>query len=280
MYIDPDLVTNPETFKLIEQNVICPICSGVLISPIQCLGCENCFCQTCIEDWKKRQGDNNCPFKCNNPTFKNSRMIKNILSNVKFKCKNGCKEEIPYLELENHYKEKCHNNKTDYKQKYYEYKNKYLDLLKKNIELENELKTYKSKNKNQNNFKSKYHEHILYDKTNNENNWICDICLNEYKGKTEIKFRCNDCDFNVCLKCKILEENEYKNNDIFISKYHKHILNKSLKKELLGWICDVCKNHYRKRNDIKRFRCQKCDYDVCENCKRNEEKNLKDKIGK
>ena len=136
MYIDPDLVINPETFKLIEQNVICPICSGVLISPIQCLGCENCFCQACIEDWKKRQGGNDCPFKCNNPTFKNSRMIKNILSNVKFKCKNGCKQEIPYLELENHYKEKCRNNKTDYKQKYFEYKNKYLDLLKKNIELE------------------------------------------------------------------------------------------------------------------------------------------------
>ncbi len=116
MFIDPDSVINKEAFMLIEQNVICSICSGILVSPIQCLNCENCFCQLCWEEWKKKKGNNNCPFRCINPIFKNSRLIKNILSNIKFKCKNGCNEEIPYLELENHYEDKYPNLIIDYKQ--------------------------------------------------------------------------------------------------------------------------------------------------------------------
>ena len=282
MYIDPDLVTNRENFKLIEQNVICPICSGVLISPIQCLGCENCFCQLCIEDWKKRQGENSCPFRCNNPSFKNSRMIKNILSNLKFKCKNGCNEEIPYLELENHYNEKCRNNKIDYKQKFFEYKNKYLELLNKNMELENQLKQYKNQNKNNiylsNDFKSKYHSHILYDQTNMDNDWICKICSKDYESKTEKRFRCDSCDFDICLRCKILEESGYIFQDIFISKNHQHLLKKNLNTELFGWKCDICKAHFMKKKDtkeVKRFRCQDCNFDICGNCKNNEENEIK-----
>ena len=94
MYIDPDLVINKENFKLIEYNVVCSICNGIVVSPVQCLECENCFCQSCIEEWKKKQGKDSCPFRCKNPSFRNSRLIKDILSNLKFKCKNGCNQEI------------------------------------------------------------------------------------------------------------------------------------------------------------------------------------------
>ena len=34
-------------------------------------------------------------------------MVKNILSNLKFKCKNGCDIQIPYNDLREHYEEKC-----------------------------------------------------------------------------------------------------------------------------------------------------------------------------
>ena len=56
MYIDPDLVLNKENYKIIEANAVCSICSGIIISPVQCLDCENCFCEFCIEDWKKKKG--------------------------------------------------------------------------------------------------------------------------------------------------------------------------------------------------------------------------------
>ena len=43
-------------------------------------------------------------------------MVKNILSNLKFKCKNGCDIQIPYNDLREHYEEKC--PKLDFKPKY------------------------------------------------------------------------------------------------------------------------------------------------------------------
>ena len=279
MYIDPESVLNREAFMLIEQNVICPICSGILVSPIQCLNCENCFCELCLEEWKKAKGDKNCPFRCANPTFKNSRLIKNILSNIKFKCKNGCKEEIPYLELENHYEDKCSKLEIDYKQKYYEFKNKYLEILKKNVELEKELKKYKNQNNNNNNvcFNSKYHNHTLYDQTDDESDWICNICNNKYKAKTEKRYNCDDCDFDICLKCKILEESGYKNKNIFRSKNHQHLLfDNDISKivSLLGWTCDVCDKHYKAKATLNRYRCSKCNFDICETCKMDEENDM------
>ena len=43
-------------------------------------------------------------------------MVKNILSNLKFKCKNGCDIQIPYNDLREHYEEKCPI--LDFKPKY------------------------------------------------------------------------------------------------------------------------------------------------------------------
>ena len=274
MYIDPDLVINKDNFKLIEFNVICSICNGIVVSPVQCLECENCFCKICIESWKKKSGDS-CPFRCKNPSFKDSRLIKSILSNIKFKCKNGCNEEIPYLELENHYEENCPNIIKDYKQKYFELQKKYLDILKKNKELEFQLN--KNNHLNNNTFKSIYHSDILYDKTNSNSDWNCDICDSSYNAKTEKRFRCENCDFDICMKCKILEEYGYKFNNVFLSKNHKHLLKKCNKPSSLFsrfWSCDKCDIKVKIDGYIERFRCNLCDYDICNNCKNDEENNL------
>ncbi len=37
------------------------------------------------------------------------------------------------------------------------------------------------------------------------------------------------------------------------------------------WTCDICKKYYM-LNSTKRYRCKTCDYDICENCKKKEEK--------
>ena len=292
MYIDPELVINKEHFKLIEYNVICSICSGVVVSPIQCLECENCFCESCIGDWRSQKGPNSCPFRCKNPSFRNSRLIKNLLSNLKFKCKNGCNEEIPYLDLEVHYKEKCpkleedkSKNEIDYKLKYLEYKNKYYDLLKINLELEKKLDEYKrNANKmsnsnimnsdisnNSNEFKSVFHTHILYEKTSPDTVWLCDICRNEFKFSNKKKFNCEACDFDICLKCKILEQGGYKFENVYLSNQHPHMLRTPRYQRIYDdWICDICNDKFQGEKR-KRFRCEKCDYDICENCALEEE---------
>jgi len=131
MYIDPNLVVDKESFKLIEVNAICAICKGVIISPVQCMNCKKLFCEKCISTWKKTKKNNQCPFKCKNPTFKPPRMFKNLLEKVKFKCEKGCDQEIPYGDLEQHYNETCPKLVIDFKAKYFEYKKKYQILEEK-----------------------------------------------------------------------------------------------------------------------------------------------------
>lgn len=279
MYIDPDLVINKEAFKTIESNAICSICDGIIINPIQCNICENSFCETCIDDWKKKQGGNSCPFRCSNPTFKSSRLVKSILSNLIFKCQNQCNMQIPYLDLKSHYEENCPKLKIDFKAKYFEYKKKYEDLLIKYKELENHTNSGNilriRPNLNLKNeykeYKSKYHTHTLMNKTNDLSSWICDICKAEYNAKTEGRFRCENCDFDICFKCILLEKSRYNFDGIFMCKYHEHLLNDKTFQDS-NWICNLCKKSFAKKS-IKRFRCDKCDFDVCNDCKIKEELN-------
>ena len=227
MFIDPDLVINKEAFKAIEFNVVCSICRGIIINPIQCTICENGFCKLCLEDWNKKKGGNSCPFRCTNPTFKNSRLIKNLLSNLIFKCENKCNEQIPYLDLEEHYKEKCPKLKIDFKAKYFEYKTKYENLLKKYKELEISIKSGNelgSRPFPNNEYKSKYHEHTLINGANDIHNWICDICKGSYNAKTEGRYRCDECDFDICLKCILLEQSGYNFSKVYKCHYHEHLL--------------------------------------------------------
>lgn len=288
MFIDPDSIINKDIFKAIESNAVCSMCTGIIIEPVQCLSCENCFCKICFEDWKKKKGENSCPFRCSNPTFKNSRLIKNLLSNLKFKCQNGCNIEIPYLDLQAHYKEKCSNIKIDYKEKYLEYKQKYEDLLIKYKELESKSNSNKLRGRpvdnetpNQNNpiqnknvnlkngCKSKYHSHYLKNSSNIEGDWTCDLCKTDYNENSEGRFQCSECNFDVCLKCLLLEISGYNFNNIFLSQYHEHLLEDATFEDD-NWICNICKKSFAKNTD-KRFRCEKCDFDACNNCKNKEE---------
>ena len=280
MYCDPDLIINKEDYKSIESSAICSICSGIIINPVQCLECDNCFCKLCIDDWKKSKGENSCPFRCSKPKYKNSRLIKNILASLKFKCQNGCKIEIPYLEFEEHYKEKCPKIEINYKEKFFEYKKKYEDLLKKYTELEKKSNENmhtcggSEENRNQNKnlekgLNSKFHPHFLYNKTNEEDDeWICDLCKSEYNPKTEGRFQCEKCDFDICLKCVLLEQSGYPFKNIFKSKKDDHILNDRTSEED-NWVCNICKKNFEKKS--KRFGCEKCDFDMCNDCKIKEE---------
>ena len=89
----------------------CPICLNLLIFPVQCNKCNKCFCKECINKYENSK--NRCPFRCINPKYNENKFMKNVLSILKFKCKNGCKEIIPYDSLEKHYEEDC--DKIDFK---------------------------------------------------------------------------------------------------------------------------------------------------------------------
>ena len=52
-----------------------------------------------------------CPHQCINPEFKKVIEKKRMVTKLKFKCIKGCGAEIPYNEIENHYKTECFKKK-------------------------------------------------------------------------------------------------------------------------------------------------------------------------
>ena len=87
------------------------ICTEVVEHPIILGTCEHMFCRLCITEWKQSKtaidGSFNCP-ECHMNFFesdfgKPSRILLNIIAEVKFRCVNlGCLEVIKYGDYTSH----------------------------------------------------------------------------------------------------------------------------------------------------------------------------------
>lgn len=124
--ISPADIYNIDEANNIKELLICPICLNILISPVQCNKCNKCFCKSCIDIY--RHTNTKCPFRCMNPLYLENKFVNNVLSILKFKCKNKCGKIINYQDLEKHYEEEC--DKIDFKTKYKELLKKYKELKK------------------------------------------------------------------------------------------------------------------------------------------------------
>ena len=95
--LDESRVINKEYLNSLDDVYKCNICFKIMDNPTDCENCGHSFCYECINKLK-------CPFGCINKTLKPSSMaIKNILSNIKFKCLNeNCKEIILYSDVKRH----------------------------------------------------------------------------------------------------------------------------------------------------------------------------------
>ena len=95
--LDESRVVNKEYLHSLDDVYKCNICFKIMDNPTDCENCGHSFCYECINKLK-------CPFGCTNKSLKPSSMaIKNILSNIKFKCLNEeCKEIILYSNVKRH----------------------------------------------------------------------------------------------------------------------------------------------------------------------------------
>lgn len=98
----------------VDEELICPICSGVLEDPLQATQCEHAFCSTCIHDWMNRQPT--CPIDRGSLLRKNlkpvPRILRNLLSRLKLSCSNaefGC-QAIVKLDLLQAHVQECEFN--------------------------------------------------------------------------------------------------------------------------------------------------------------------------
>ena len=136
--ISPDDIYNKGEVENMKELLKCPICLNILIAPVQCNKCNKCFCKLCIDHYQESKIK--CPFRCENPLYLENKFVKDALSILKFKCKNGCDKIIKYDELKKHYEVDC--EKIDYKAKYEELLKKHKKLIMDYEQIESKANKY------------------------------------------------------------------------------------------------------------------------------------------
>lgn len=98
------LVNNNSNIRAIMDTFKCKICKNILLNPYDCSKCGNTFCFNCIN--RLKQNKMSCPFNCKSfDITPSSYGLKKLLNQLKFECKykkKGCKEILPYMNIENH----------------------------------------------------------------------------------------------------------------------------------------------------------------------------------
>ncbi|XP_066263401.1 E3 ubiquitin-protein ligase NRDP1-like isoform X1 [Branchiostoma lanceolatum] len=100
----------------VDEELLCPICGGVLEEPVQAPQCEHAFCTACIQEWLSRQ--HTCPVDRQTITPSQlkpvPRILRNLLSRLYIKCDNanfGCSQVVKLDQLASHLDECEHNPK-------------------------------------------------------------------------------------------------------------------------------------------------------------------------
>ena len=112
-YVNEKNIVKNEVYELFKDNIICQSCNSLMIDPVICLNCQSTFCKKCSKNLKDK--GENCPKKCSNFNIQDVIGKNNLISKFKFKCINGCGEEILYDNINNHYKKCTPNNKKKIK---------------------------------------------------------------------------------------------------------------------------------------------------------------------
>ena len=101
-YFSDDCIVEDEIFRVLKKMLICPICEKIYKDPIICSVCQGVYCQKCI--------DNKCPKNCVNNKLSKCVSKNEMLSKIKYKCKN-CSEEVSQSGIKAHLDSNCKHKK-------------------------------------------------------------------------------------------------------------------------------------------------------------------------
>ena len=103
-YVNLDTIVDDSFYRGLKEYVICPLCSNILIDPVECVKCQKIYCKRCIDFWKKINVQ--CPNNCRFQIYQKSTRRNNMLSSLKIKCV-GCNSPIKYFEAKEHHDKCC-----------------------------------------------------------------------------------------------------------------------------------------------------------------------------
>ncbi len=127
-----DYIIKDDFFNSVKEEVTCSICLDIKIDPLMCTKCQNSYCSKCIKNWQSKSGL--CPYQCESPKYSIARVVKNLVSKLNFRCKNGCDKIINFEKIQAHNEFEC--EKINFRDKYQKLLDKYNELLEQNKELE------------------------------------------------------------------------------------------------------------------------------------------------
>jgi len=104
--INSDDIANPDEIPLLS-HLECTIDFKISLNPVLCSKCETIFCQSCIDDWRKKS--NSCPMRCTplEVYSPGDSIIRQQLKKIKLFCINkklGCDEHILVADMKYHEK--------------------------------------------------------------------------------------------------------------------------------------------------------------------------------
>ena len=102
-YFSDDCIVEDPLFLAIKSLIFCPLCKKIFKEPMMCSICQQVFCKKCIEDDLNKK---TCPNKCINCNFYRSISKNEIISKIKYKCKN-CNEEVCNDSIKTHLESNC-----------------------------------------------------------------------------------------------------------------------------------------------------------------------------
>ena len=99
--IDKKFISNYDEYKLLLDEMICPICLKVLLDPIECNACQAIICENCY--FILKSADKNCFNEgCKGTYIKANKFVREILNNLNIKCYGCNTDNIKYGEYLKH----------------------------------------------------------------------------------------------------------------------------------------------------------------------------------
>ena len=102
-YFTDDCIVEDDLYYNIKNLIICPLCHKILKNPFMCDKCQATYCKQCLEDYSNLK---RCPKDEKETQFKHCIMISDLISKLKYECKN-CKKEVTHDEIKAHLEENC-----------------------------------------------------------------------------------------------------------------------------------------------------------------------------
>ena len=112
-YFSDDCIIEDSLFISIKDLLICPLCNKIFKEPYMCTDCMSVYCKKCIQndsDLKK------CPNDGKESKFVNCISKNDLLSKLKYKCKN-CLKVIIQTDIKAHLEENCIHCEKEEKEK-------------------------------------------------------------------------------------------------------------------------------------------------------------------